>query len=112
MATVFLSTLGKEGFGELARMNLSKAEYAKKVVSQVRGFRIAFSSPTFNEFVLEVPGDPERVLGALKQERIIGGLLLARPYPELEHHLLVTVTEMITKEEIDCWAKALRGIAG
>ena len=110
MATVFLSTLGKEGFRELARMNLSKAEYAKKVVSQVRGCRIAFSSPTFNEFVLEVPGDPEKVLGALKQERIIGGLPLAKHYPELGRHLLVTVTEMITKEEIDRWAKALREV--
>jgi glycine dehydrogenase subunit 1 len=111
MATVFLSTLGKEGLRELARMNLSKAEYAKKVVSQVRGCRIAFSSPTFNEFVLEVPGDPEKVLGALKAERIIGGLSLAKDYPELGCHLLVTVTEMITKEEIDRWAKALGGVA-
>ena len=101
MATVFLSTLGKEGFRELARMNLSKAEYAKKMVSQVRGCRIAFSSPTFNEFVLEVPGDPEKVLGALKAERIIGGLPLAKDYPEQGRHLLVTVTEMITKEEIE-----------
>ena len=58
MATVFLSTLGKEGLRELAMMNLSKAEYAKKVASQVRGCRIAFSSPTFNEFVLEIPEDP------------------------------------------------------
>ena len=112
MATVFLSTLGKEGFREMARMNLSKAEYAKKVASQIRGCRIAFSSPTFNEFVLEVPGDPEKVLGTLKQERIIGGLPLAKTYPELDHHLLVTVTEMITKEEIDRWAKALREVAG
>jgi glycine dehydrogenase subunit 1 len=112
MATVFLSTLGKEGFREMARMNLSKAEYTKKLASQIRGCRITFSSPTFNEFVLEVPGDPEKVLGTLKQERIIGGLPLAKSYPELDHHLLVTVTEMITKEEIDRWAKALRGVAG
>ncbi len=31
MATVFLSCLGKEGLKELAMMNLSKTEYAKKV---------------------------------------------------------------------------------
>ena len=110
MATVFLSTLGKEGFREMAEMNLSKAEYAKKVASQIRGCRIAFSSPTFNEFVLEVPGNPEKVLEALKLERIIGGLPLAKHYPELGRHLLVTVTEMITKEEIDRWAKALREV--
>jgi glycine dehydrogenase subunit 1 len=108
MATVFLSTLGKEGLRELAMMNLSKAEYAKKVASRVRGCRITFSSPTFNEFVLEIPEDPRRVLNALKEERIVGGLPLATYYPELDRHLLVTVTELMTKEEIDRWADTMR----
>jgi glycine dehydrogenase subunit 1 len=110
MATVFLSTLGKEGLRELAMMNLSKAEYAKKVASQVRGCRIAFSSPTFNEFVLEIPEDPRRVLNVLKEERIVGGLPLAKYYPELDRHLLVTVTELMTKEEIDRWADTMRRV--
>jgi glycine dehydrogenase subunit 1 len=111
MATVFLSSLGKEGMRELALMNLSKAEYAKKLASRIPGSKLTFSSPTFNEFVLEIPGDPEKVLGALKRERIVGGLPLAKYYPELDHHLLVTVTEMITKEEIDRWANGLREAA-
>jgi glycine cleavage system protein P-like pyridoxal-binding family len=32
---------------------------------------------------------------------------LGKFYPELDHHLLVTVTEMNRKEEIDQWAEAL-----
>jgi glycine cleavage system protein P-like pyridoxal-binding family len=32
---------------------------------------------------------------------------LAKFYPELNHHILITVTEMNTKEEIDRWAEAL-----
>jgi glycine dehydrogenase subunit 1 len=107
MATVFLSCLGKEGLKEMALMNLCKAEYAKKVVSRIRGCKLAFSSPTFNEFVIEIGGEPEKVLEKLKKERILGGLPLAKFYPELNHHLLIAVTEMLTKEEIDCWAKAL-----
>jgi glycine dehydrogenase subunit 1 len=110
MATVFLSTLGKEGLRELSLMNLSKAEYAKKAASRIQGCRIAFTSPTFNEFVLEVPKDPERVLNGLKEERIVGGLPLVQYYPDLDCHLLVTVTEMITKEEIDRWAETLKKI--
>jgi glycine dehydrogenase subunit 1 len=107
MATIYLSCLGKEGLRELALMNLSKTEYAKKAVSRVRGCRLAFSTPTFNEFVLEIEGDPEKVLGEMKKEKIIGGLPLATFYPELNRHLLITVTEMVTKEEIDGWAEAL-----
>jgi glycine dehydrogenase subunit 1 len=108
MATIFLSCLGKKGFRELALMNLSKAEYAKKAASQIRGCKVSFLAPTFNEFVLEIKGHPENILDRLKTEGILGGLPLARFYPELDRHLLVTVTEMNTREEIDRWAEALK----
>ncbi|PIX24441.1 MAG: glycine dehydrogenase, partial [Deltaproteobacteria bacterium CG_4_8_14_3_um_filter_45_9] len=107
MATVFLSCLGKEGLRELAIMNLSKTEYAKKVVSRIRGCKLNFAAPTFNEFVLQIEKEPEKVLEKLKRENILGGLPLGKFYPELDHHLLVTMTEMNKKEEIDRWAEAL-----
>jgi glycine dehydrogenase subunit 1 len=107
MATVFLSCFGKEGLRELAIMNLSKKEYAKKLVSQIPDCKLTFSSPTFNEFVLRIGEKPEKVLQKMKEERILGGLSLAKFYPELDHDLLITVTEMNTKEEIDRWAEAL-----
>jgi glycine dehydrogenase subunit 1 len=108
MATVFLSCLGKRGLRELALMNLSKTEYAKKLASQIRGCELLFSAPTFNEFVLKIHGDPEKVLERLKEKKILGGIRLGRFYPEMNHHLLITVTEMNTKEEIDRWAEALK----
>jgi glycine dehydrogenase subunit 1 len=107
MATIFLSCLGKEGLREMALMNLSKAEYAKKVVSRVRGCKPAFSGPTFNEFVLQVEGHPEEILKSLKEEKILAGLPLAKFYPELSRHLLVTVTEMMPRESIDLLAEGL-----
>jgi glycine dehydrogenase subunit 1 len=107
MTTVFLSCLGKEGLREVAMMNLSKAEYAKKNARRIRGCKLAFSSPTFNEFVLEIEREPEEVLKKLSEKKILGGLPLGRYYPDLDHHLLITVTEMNSKEEIDHWAEAL-----
>ncbi len=107
MATIFLSCLGEEGLKELAVMNLSKAEYAKKVASQIGGCKLQFNTPTFNEFVLEIQGDPEWILDRWREEKILGGLPLRRFYPELSHHLLVTVTEMVKKEEIDRWGEIL-----
>jgi glycine dehydrogenase subunit 1 len=111
-ATVFLSCLGKEGLRELALLNVSKAHYAKRLVSKISDSRLAFSGPTFNEFVLETKEEPVKVLRALEKERILGGLPLKTFFPELGHHLLVTVTEMITKEEIDRWAHSIaRGLS-
>jgi glycine dehydrogenase subunit 1 len=110
MATVFLSCLGKEGLKELALMNLSKAEYAKKALSGIRGCKLTFTAPTFNEFVIEIEKEPERVMQKLRGEKILGGVPLRRLYPELDHHLLVTVTEMNKREEIDRWAEALEKV--
>jgi glycine dehydrogenase subunit 1 len=109
MATVFLSCLGKEGLRELAIMNLSKKEYAKKLASQIPHCQLAFSSPTFNEFVLRIGGKPEKVLERMKEKKILGGLSLTKFFPALPHDLLITVTEMNTKKEIDRWAEALEG---
>jgi len=107
MAAVFLSCLGKEGLKELAMMNLSKTEYAKKVISRIRGCKLNFTAPTFNEFVLRVEKNPEEILEKLRKKGVLGGLALEKFYPELDHHLLVTVTEMNKKEEIDRWAEVL-----
>jgi len=95
---------------ELALMNLSKAEYAKKAVSRIQGCKLVFSGPTFNEFVLQIEREPEKVLLKLREKEILGGVPLKRFYPELDHHLLVTVTEMNKKEEIDRWAEALEKV--
>jgi glycine dehydrogenase subunit 1 len=107
MATVFLSCFGKEGLRELAILNLSKKEYAKNLASHIRGCELAFSAPTFNEFVLRIKKDPEKILEKLKEERILGGLSLKKIYPELDRDILITVTEMNKKGEIDRWAEAL-----
>ncbi len=107
MATIFFSCLGKRGLRELALMNLSKAEYAKKRASQIRGCHLVFSSPTFNEFVLKIPAEPEGVLERLKEKKILGGIPLGGFYPAMNHDLLVSVTEMNTRQEIDQWAEAL-----
>jgi glycine dehydrogenase subunit 1 len=59
---------------------------------------------------LKIHGDPEKALERLKEKKILGGISLGRFYPEMNHHLLITVTEMNTKEEIDRWAEALEKV--
>jgi glycine dehydrogenase subunit 1 len=104
----FLATLGKQGFAELARLNLAKAEYAKRVIREEAGLTFPFSAPTFNEFVVEVKDDPERVLGRLREEGLLGGIPLGRWYPELPRAILVCVTEMNPKQSIDRLARGLK----
>jgi len=105
---VYLSLMGKQGLKELAEINLSKCEYAKKRLSGAG--RLRFSAPSFNEFVLTLnKKDASSVLQALLKEGIVGGLSLKRFFPEMEREILVCVTEKHTKEDIDRLAEILKG---
>ncbi|WP_407307486.1 aminomethyl-transferring glycine dehydrogenase subunit GcvPA [Desulfosporosinus sp. SB140] len=99
--TMHLSALGKTGLTELAYLNLQNAHYAAREIAKVPGMSLAFQQPFFHEFVVKTTIEPAKINESLLKDRIIGGLDLARFYPELDHHLLFCVTETKCKAEID-----------
>ncbi len=102
---VYLTIMGKEGLRELAEINLSKCEYAKRRLAEGRHLR--FTAPTFNEFVLTLKGDPDQTLKQLSVQGILCGLPLKRFYPEMKNEVLLCVTEKHSREDIDRLAQAL-----
>jgi glycine dehydrogenase subunit 1 len=109
-SAVYMSALGKQGMQEVARLNIQKANYAKERLSRVKGVEIAFHQPIFNEFVVKLSRPVGEVNQELLKESIIGGLDLGRFYSELEGHMLIAVTEVRTKEEIEKLAECLEGL--
>jgi glycine dehydrogenase subunit 1 len=96
MATVFMSVYGKQGLRELAGQNLAKAHYLSSKLKP------RFTGPFFNEFVASSDGrSPDEINRALLKRKIIGGLPLARWYPELENCVLLCATEMTKREHMD-----------
>ncbi|GMX61412.1 aminomethyl-transferring glycine dehydrogenase subunit GcvPA [Paenibacillus elgii] len=108
-ASIYLSTMGKEGIREVASLNLQKSHYAARELAKLEGPSLPFTAPFFNEFVVSLPANAniadlnERLLEA----GFIAGLDLGRYYPELQNHMLVAVTEKRTKAEIDEFAARL-----
>ena len=109
MATIYLSLLGKAGLREVAQQNLAKASYARNAIAALPGFSLPFSGRSFNEFVVAAPRSAAEVLGALQQQGILGGLALARFYPQMTDRFLVCVTEQHSRAEIDTLVAALAG---
>jgi glycine dehydrogenase subunit 1 len=109
-AAIYLSYMGKQGLKKVAELCVKKARYAKEVLSKVPGFTIKFSSPSFKEFVLSCPMPAEKINKALLKEGIIGGLALSRFYPEMKDQMLVAVTELTGKQDIDLLGEKLRKI--
>jgi glycine dehydrogenase subunit 1 len=107
MATIYLSLMGKEGLIKLAEINLSRATYAKEQLAKIPHVKFLFDGPTFNEFVIQVPHAHD-VLAGLTAKKIFGGIWLPRYYEELPDAVLVCVTEMNTKEQIDLFVEELK----
>jgi glycine dehydrogenase subunit 1 len=105
-SSVAMTALGKKGIKEMALQNLQKAHYAKSVFKD-HGFTIAFEGPSFNEFVVKLSSPVKEVNLKLLEKGIIGGYDLGLVDSELEQHMLVAVTELRSKEEIDTFVKEL-----
>jgi glycine dehydrogenase subunit 1 len=111
MATIFLTVYGKEGIRELAEHNLAKAHYAADQFGAQPGAKLLFSgAPSFHEFVLQTEEAPAIWSQRLRSDKIVGGIDLARWYPEMKNCTLWCVTEIMPKERIDAAAKLLAAV--
>lgn len=110
-AGVYLTAMGKNGLRKVAELCYHKAHYAASELSALPGFKIENGRLFFKEFPLQCPGPVEAINDYLLNEwGIIGGYDLGRDYPELANTMLVCVTEMNTREEIDTLVEALGGM--
>ena len=110
-SAVYLSLVGKKGLRQVAESCYHKAHYAAEQLSKLPGMGLCFSEPYFHEFALCVGQPVEEVNQHLLNHGIIGGYDLGKDYPSLKNHMLVAVTEMNTKEEIDAFVQVLAEVA-
>ena len=109
-AGVFMAVMGKTGMRKLAELNLAKAQYLKSRIEALPGYELAFSAPTFNEFVIRCTrANAGDIQCELYGNEILAGIEIKSDYPELDSHLLINVTEAHSKKQIDELIDALKG---
>jgi glycine dehydrogenase subunit 1 len=101
MATIYMTTMGKQGLKEVAEQSAKKAHYAMKQLTKNGKFKPLFNKPFFKEFAVAGNSSGNLVNNELLKNNILGGFELDKEYPELKNGLLLCVTEKRTKEEID-----------
>jgi glycine dehydrogenase subunit 1 len=104
---IYLATLGKQGLREIARQSYDKAHYAAELIGGIPGYSVR-SSQFFREFLVETPRAAAQIVRALGQRGIVPGFALSRYYPDRRNELLICVTEMNTRTQIERLAAALR----
>lgn len=105
-ATVYMIALGKNGMQEVAKSSVRNTQYAIGALSNA-GAKVMFPRKVFDEFVLELPKDPTYVRDELLTRGILAGLPLGPYYEDLANCLLVAVTELRTRTDIDRFAANL-----
>ena len=106
-ASVYLALMGKNGLKKVAELCYHKAHYAADQIGLLEGYEVQRDKPFFNEFVVKCPVSVEAINSELINRGIIGGYDLGQDYPHLQGHMLLAVTEMNRKDEIDALVAAL-----
>lgn len=109
-SSIAMSALGKQGIYDIAVQNFEHANYAKQAFKEA-GFNV-LEGTSFNEFVVEFNKSITEVNKALAEEEIIGGFDLSVVSNKFENHMLIAVTELRTKDEIDTFVKEAGEING
>jgi len=109
-STVYMSLLGKNGLHQVANLCYQKAHYAAQSISGLAGFSLVADTPFFHEFIVRCPKPVDVINDELLEYGILGGYDLSQDYPELENCMLIAVTEMISRDEIDLLVDALEEV--
>jgi glycine dehydrogenase subunit 1 len=118
-AGVYMTALGKQGLRHVAELCYHKAHYAANELAKLPGYQVLAQGPDasrsdrafFKEFMLRCPKPIAEINDYLLREwGIIGGYDLGQDYPQLANTMLICVTELNTRAEIDMLAEALRSL--
>jgi glycine dehydrogenase subunit 1 len=106
-AAVYLSLLGPGGLRQVAELCYSKAHYTAEKISSIPGYSLCFDAPYFHEFSVCCPKPVAEINTHLLEHGFLGGYDLGQDYPGLKNHMLLAVTEMNTRDEIDALVDVL-----
>jgi glycine dehydrogenase subunit 1 len=111
-AGIYMAAMGKHGMRKVAELSYHKAHYAARLITDLEGYEVATQWRFFKEFVVRCPRPVTEINQLLLDEYgIVGGYDLGRDYPTLANHMLICVTEMNTRDEIEALAEGLDDIA-
>ena len=106
-ATVYMASVGPEGFREVATSCYQHAHYLAAQLATLPGYRVATAGEFFHELVVQAPTPVGEINAQLAEHGIIGGYDLGHLDPALDRHMLICATEMNDRASIDRLVDAL-----
>jgi glycine dehydrogenase subunit 1 len=111
-AAVYLSLVGRQGLRKVAELCYHRAHYAAAQIAKLPGYQLLDRGPFFKEFAVVCPRPVGAINAALRERGIVGGYDLLGDYPHLGQAMLLCVTEMNSRGEIDALVESLAMVSG
>ena len=108
-ATVYMIALGKNGMTQVAESSVRNTQYAISALTKI-GAKVKFGGKVFGEVVLTLPKNATLVRDELIKRGFLAGLPLGGYYEGMDNDLLVAVTEIRSKAQIDAFASAMKEV--
>jgi glycine dehydrogenase subunit 1 len=106
-SSIYLAAMGRQGLRQVAELCYHKSHYAAQQINNLPGYSLPVEGEFFQEFVVSCPTSPSQVNLQLMERNILGGLDVSDRF---NNGMLLCVTEMNTKSEIDQLVDALATI--
>jgi glycine dehydrogenase subunit 1 len=94
--------LGRQGFRDAGQRCLNAVSFLRAGIEKLDGFELPYSAPVFNELVVRSRGPAaSELLSRLAEAGIIAGLDLGRFREAWKQDMLIAVTELHTRDELE-----------
>ncbi len=106
-AAVYLALMGPRGMAEIGETILARTDYAMRALTSIDGIDVTDTAPHFREFAIDLERTgptAAQVIESLRAEGIEPGVEIGT------HRLLVCVTELNTRSDIDFFVTRLAAL--
>ena len=112
---IYLTYMGPYGLKVIAEISANRAHYLLSELLKIsfkggKKCKGAFNSPFFSEFVLEIPITASEFIHKLTKKNILPGLDLNGVDGYKTNQILVSVTEMNSMEQVNCFVDSVKEI--
>lgn len=99
--TVYLALMGKTGLQRVAELSYERTHSLQENLLKL-GFRKVNEKPFYDEFALQSPKEPKRLLAELFAKGFVGGIDIG------QGRILFCCTEMNREEDVEAFVKAVK----
>jgi glycine dehydrogenase subunit 1 len=101
IAGMYLAYMGKGGLRAVSELCYHRAHYAASEIDHLDNYEVKSTGNFFNEFVVQFPKPVPEMNEILLENGILGGYDLSENYPDAKNQMLVCVTELNDRAQID-----------